>query len=181
MIRDDHPAIFAVGGNRAGVFVYTQDDISTVVLTKLVGALPSQFVDDIAGLYIPAMKKENGFCLSKNIKKLSKNLETKGYKHAIEMTEALTRELRLSFSEDEINLWGYSLISQGKTKQALDVFKLNVYLFQLSYNTYASLSEGDWHLGNYPKAIKGDQKVLELQPNNSNAKDKIKKLILLIQ
>lgn len=181
MARDEHPAISAVGGNRAGVFVYPKDDIAIVLLTNLVGALPSHFVDEIVGLYIPDMKKENGFGLPKNIKTLWQQLKTKGYNRAIETAEALAKEQGITFSEDEINLWGYSLINQEKINQAVEIFKLNTHLFPLSYNTYDSLAEGYWHLGDYSKAISGYQKVIELQPDNTYAKGQIKKLMLLMQ
>ncbi|MGB1201605.1 MAG: serine hydrolase [Cognaticolwellia aestuarii] len=177
MVRAEHPAISAVGGNRAGVFVYPKDNMSIVVLTNLMGAIPSQFVDEIAGLYIPEMKKENGFGLPKDIKTLWQQLETKGYRQAIEVAEALSAEQGIVFSENEINLWGYSLINQEKLEQALEVFKLNTYLFPQSYNTYDSLAEGYWYLGNYSKAIEGYQQVIKLKPDNDYAKGQIEKLI----
>jgi hypothetical protein len=46
MAREEHPAIAAVGGNRAGVFVYPKDNMSIVILTNLVGGIPSQLVDE---------------------------------------------------------------------------------------------------------------------------------------
>jgi CubicO group peptidase (beta-lactamase class C family) len=46
MAREEHPATAAVGGNRAGVFVYPKDNMSIIILTNLVGAIPSQFVDE---------------------------------------------------------------------------------------------------------------------------------------
>lgn len=181
MARAEHPAVSSVGGNRAGVFVYPEDNMSIVILTNLVGALPSQFVDEIAGLYIPEMKKENGFGLPKNIKALWQQLEAQGYSHAIQFAKTMMKDQRITFNENEVNLWGYSLINQGKLKKALAVFKLNVHLFPDSYNTYDSLAEGYWHLGNYAKAVNGYQKVIELQPNNHYAKGQIKKLQLLMQ
>lgn len=181
MAREEHPAIAAVGGNRAGVFVYPKDNMSIIILTNLVGAIPSQFVDEIAGLYIPAMKKENGFGLPKNIKTLWKKLGKTGYINAIPSAEMMIQEQGVIFNENEINLWGYSLINQQKLKEALAVFKLNVHLFPQSYNTYDSLAEGYWYLGDYAKAINGYKKVIELQPNNDYAQGQIKKLLLLMQ
>lgn len=180
MKRKQHPAIAAVGGNRAGVFVYPEDNMSIVVLTNLVGAIPSQFVDEIAGLYIPEMKKENGFGLPDNIKALWQQLEVKGYSQANIVAQDLITQQNITFSENEINLWGYSLINQEKLKEALEIFKLNTQLFPLSYNTYDSLAEGYWYLGNYKGAIAGYQKVLELKPNNAHAKGQIQKLKVLL-
>ena len=178
--RKEHPAISAVGGNRAGVFVYPDDNMSIVILTNLMGAVPSQFVDEIMGLYIPDVKRENGFGLPENIKALWQQLEAKGYNQAIVTAEALMAD-QITFSENEVNLWGYSLISQERHKEALEIFRLNTHLFPLSYNTYDSLAEGYWYLGDYQRAIEGYQKVLELKPDNTYAKGQIEKLRSLIK
>ena len=77
--RHEHPAVAPSGGNRAAFFVYPEDDLSIVVLTNLMGGLPSLFIDEIAGFYIPQMKAENGFGLPPAIKTLWKSLESKGY------------------------------------------------------------------------------------------------------
>ena len=167
--------------NASTMIHYPEDNLSIVVLTNLLGSLPIQFVDEIAGLYIPEMKKSNGFGLPKNIKTLWQQLEAKGYSQAIKTAEALIAEQYITFSENELNLWGYSLISQEKLKEALEVFKLNTHLFPLSYNTYDSLAEGYWHLGNYSKAIEGYQKVLELKSDNAYAKGQVEKLMLLMK
>ena len=129
MAREEHPAIAAVGGYRVGVFVYTEDNMSIVILTNLIGALPSQFVDEIAGFYIPEMKRENGFGLSKNLKKLWQVLEVQGYENAIEAAHILSQKEHIQFNETNINQWGYSLINQDKLNEALDIFKLNTHIF----------------------------------------------------
>ena len=51
--REKHPAVAPVGGGRAALFVYLKDDLSIVVLTNLMGANPDQFIDALAGFYIP--------------------------------------------------------------------------------------------------------------------------------
>ncbi|WP_172448482.1 serine hydrolase domain-containing protein [Caulobacter mirabilis] len=53
--RADHPAVTPVGGARAAVFIYPEDDLTIVVLTNLMGASPEKFVDKIASLYIPGL------------------------------------------------------------------------------------------------------------------------------
>ncbi len=56
--RADHPAVTPVGGARAAVFVYPEDELTIVVLTNLMGASPEKFVDKIAALYIPGLAAE---------------------------------------------------------------------------------------------------------------------------
>lgn len=181
MMRAEHPAIAAVGGDRAGIFVYPEDNMSIIILTNLMGALPSQFVDEIAGLYIPQMKQANGFGLPANVKVLWKTLELNGYDEAINIADTLIEKGHLKLSENELNNWGYALIGQERVRNALEIFKLNVHLFPQSANTYDSLAETYWKLGDIKQAIAGYEKTLKLQPNNENAKRQLSKLATLLQ
>ncbi|CAM4268162.1 serine hydrolase [Pseudoalteromonas ostreae] len=181
MGREEHPALAAVGGNRAGIFVYPKDNMSIVILTNLIGALPSQFVDEIAGFYIPQMKQENGFGLPKNIKRLWQVLEVQGYGNAITAAAQLSKDEQIQFTENNINLWGYSLINQDKLNEALAVFKLNTHLYPHSYNTFDSLAEAYWYLGDHQQAIANYNHVLKLQPDNTHAKKQLTKLAKINQ
>ncbi|WP_237274446.1 serine hydrolase domain-containing protein [Tenacibaculum ovolyticum] len=174
--RSKHPAIAAVGGNRAGVFVYPNDDLSVVVLTNLMGALPSKFIDEIAGYYIPDMKEKNGFGLPDFIKMLWKELELNGYKESIVIARQLQKNKKLKFDETNLNSWGYKLIESNNTKKALEIFKLNVHLFPKSGNAFDSLAEVYALLGLNTEAIKNYETALRLNPDNINAEKQIKKL-----
>jgi CubicO group peptidase (beta-lactamase class C family) len=174
--RHEHPAVAPAGGNRAAFFVYPKDDLSIVVLTNLMGGLPSHFIDEIAGFYISEMKEENGFGLPPAIKTLWQSLESRGYDKAVQIVKALQKTHQLKFEEGELNSWGYKLIEQNKKQQALEIFKLNTYLFPLSANTYDSLAETYWLLGHTHEAVEHYKKVLELKPDNKNAKEQLKKL-----
>ncbi|WP_211031508.1 serine hydrolase domain-containing protein [Pseudoalteromonas luteoviolacea] len=55
--REHHPAVSASGGNAVSMIYYPENNVSIVVLTNLVGALPIQFVDNIAALYIDDFKR----------------------------------------------------------------------------------------------------------------------------
>ena len=173
--RLEHPAVAPAGGNRAAFFVYPEDDLSIVVLTNLMGGLPSHFIDEIAGFYIPQMKAKNGFGLPPAIKVLWKALESQGYENAVQLAKELQQTQQLKFEEDELNTWGYKLIKQKK-KQALEIFKLNTYLFPLSANAHDSLAETYWLLGHKNKAVDHYKKVLGLKPDNKHAKEQLKKL-----
>ncbi|HWW38095.1 serine hydrolase domain-containing protein [Pedobacter sp.] len=59
--RDKHPAVGPVGGGRSALFVYLKDDLSIIVLTNLLQGNPDQFIDEVAGYYIPEMKEANGW------------------------------------------------------------------------------------------------------------------------
>jgi CubicO group peptidase (beta-lactamase class C family) len=73
------------------------------------------------------------------------------------------------FSESELNILGYQLLGMKRTKDAIEIFKLNVEMFPKSANPYDSLGETyladdqkDLALANYKKAV-------ELDPKNANA------------
>ena len=176
VVRDEHPALGPEGGDRAAFFVYPQDGMSIVVLTNLMGAVPSQFIDDIAGVYIPDMRKENGFGLSPAVKVLWRELEANGYDNAVDTAQSLQESRDIKFVEADINSWGYSLVAQEKLQAALNVFLLNTHLFPDSANAYDSLAETYWRLGNIDEAITGYEKVLRMQPDNDYAARQLAKL-----
>ena len=176
VVRDEHPALGPEGGDRAAFFIYPQDGMSIVVLTNLMGASPSRFIDDIAGVYIPEMRRENGFGLTPMLKILWRELEAKGYDKAIELAQSLQESRDIQFVEADINRWGYSLITQEKLRPALNVFLLNTHLFPESANTYDSLAEIHWLLGNIEAAMTGYETVIRMQPDNDYATGQLNKL-----
>lgn len=174
--RAKHPAAIAIGANRSALVVYPQDNLAIVVLTNLSGSLPSTFVDEIAGFFMEDMKAENGFGLPPSITPLWKRLEKQGYANL----EALARNLQSSdatkLDESSLNTWGYQLVAQKKRKKAVQVFTLNTQFFPESANTFDSLAEAYWLLGHSNRAIELYKKVLQLQPENNNAKNQLKKI-----
>lgn len=175
--RADHPAAAAVGGARSAVFVYPNDNLSIVVLTNLAGGSPEVFVDEIAGFYIPDMKEANGFGFSPAAKQLRAELEKSGYKGAIDALKKITKSNRdYKLSETEVNGWGYKLMRQNKLTEALEIFKLNVFLHPNSSNAFDSLGEIYAELGDNKLSVKNYEQSLKLDPQNRNAEEQIKKL-----
>ncbi|MBB1441346.1 beta-lactamase family protein, partial [Shewanella sp. SG41-4] len=155
VVREQHPAVAPSGGNRSAFFIYPEDKLSIVVLTNLMGGIPSQFIDDIASFYIPEMKKENGFGLPASIRVLFHKLEKNGYDKAIGVAESLQRKEEIKLNESDINNFGYWLVGQDKIQQALQVFILNTELFPESANAFDSVAETYWQLNNIEQAISG--------------------------
>ncbi len=175
--RNEHPAAAAVGGARSAVFVYPQDGLSIIVLTNLMGGSPEAFIDELAGFFIPDMKEANGFGLSASVKSLKIALDKVGYKQAIDEVKKLRKKNKdFSLTEKEINGWGYKLIGQKRMADALEIFKLNVYLYPTSANTFDSLGEMYAELGDTKLAIKNFEQSLKLNPENKNADQYIRKL-----
>ncbi|MEO6813603.1 MAG: serine hydrolase [Ginsengibacter sp.] len=175
--RKEHPAAAPVGGGRSAVFVYPNDNLSIIVLTNLSGGTPDAFIDELAGFYIPDMKESNGFGLSTAVKSIRTELEKSGYKNAIEaVKKTMKADAGFELTEKEVNAWGYKLINQNRMADALEIFKLNVYLYPGSANAFDSLGDIYSELGESSLAIKNYELSLKLNPQNSNASDQIKKL-----
>lgn len=175
--RPEHPAAAAVGGGRSAVFVYPEDDLSIIVLTNLSGGSPEVFIDELAGLFMPDMKESNGFGLSACVKLLRTGLEKSGYENAIEEVKKMGKtNPDFALTENEINSWGYKLINQNRMADALEIFKLNVYLYPASANSFDSLGEIYAELGDQGSAIINYEQSLKLNPQNNNAAQQLKNL-----
>ena len=85
-------------------------------------------------------------------------------------------ENKLYFEESEFNAMGYRLMGNGKIREAIEVFKLNVELHPDSANAYDSLGEAYMNSGDKKNAVKNYKKSLELNPENNNAKEMLKRL-----
>jgi putative CocE/NonD family hydrolase len=71
-----------------------------------------------------------------------------------------------NFEESELNNLGYRLLGEGKIKEAIEIFKLNVEAFPKAYNPYDSLGEAYMNNGDKELAIKNYKKSAELNPDN---------------
>jgi CubicO group peptidase (beta-lactamase class C family) len=175
--REEHPAVAPVGGGRSAVFVYLKDDLSIVVLSNLMGGNPDQFIDEIAGFYIPDMKAENGFGLSPSLKKLNAALKKTGFdKPALAMANLRKAERGFTLTENELNGWGYQLLSQKRFKEALSIFKMNAGMYPKSANAFDSLAEMLEAMGEQEAALLNYKKSLALDAGNKNAAERIKAL-----
>lgn len=61
-------------------------------------------------------------------------------------------------------------------KEAIEIFRLIVKLFPQSANAYDSLAEAYLQNGQVDKAIENYEKSVNLNPDNANAKEVLKKL-----
>lgn len=79
-------------------------------------------------------------------------------------------------NESELNILGYKLMRSGALESSIKLFKLYVSEFPNSANPYDSLAEAYFNNKEYTLSKKNYQKSLELNPDNSNAKDMLKKI-----
>ena len=71
---------------------------------------------------------------------------------------------------------GYRLLNMKKVREAIEIFKLNVEAYQQSANVYDSLGEAYMINGDKELAIRNYQRAVELNPQNTNAIEMLKKL-----
>ena len=68
--------------------------------------------------------------------------------------------------ERSLNSAGYTLMADGKLKEAIELFKMNVQLYPQSWNVYDSLGEAYANAGETALAIQNYEKSLQLNPKN---------------
>ncbi|MBI1767842.1 MAG: hypothetical protein HYR67_05685 [Bacteroidetes bacterium] len=78
--------------------------------------------------------------------------------------------------EGELNACGYVLLAQGKTQEAIAVFRINVNLFPSSANCFDSLGEAYATIGQKEKSIQAYERAQALDPKNENVKMQLMKL-----
>ena len=78
--------------------------------------------------------------------------------------------------EGKLNSLGYNMLHRQENEWAIRIFTLSVDLFPESANAYDSLGEAYMKAGEKKNALKNYKKALELNPNNDNAKQMLKKL-----
>ena len=78
--------------------------------------------------------------------------------------------------EGEFNTSGYRLLGMDRLNEAVEMFKIAVSLFPESANVYDSLGEAYLAVEDRENAIRNYRKSLELNPDNENAKEVLKRL-----
>jgi dienelactone hydrolase len=81
------------------------------------------------------------------------------------------------FPEGEANQFGYQLLQEGKTKDAIEVFRLNVDAYPTSANTYDSLSDGYLADGNTTEALRYAEKAIAVLAKDTQVPDELRAAI----
>lgn len=82
----------------------------------------------------------------------------------------------LDFGERTLNAFGYELLGAEKPDDAVAIFRLNAEQFPESGNVWDSLGEGLWAAGQREPAIEAYERSLELDPENENAREKLREI-----
>jgi tetratricopeptide (TPR) repeat protein len=104
-------------------------------------------------------------------------LGRQGFDHAGDIYMKMRKE-KSDFKLDEsaVNSWAYRLMDEDHIQEATELLKLNVQMYPESFKVYDSLGAAYRKAGQKELAIENYKKSLEKNPNNTNAKDMLKKL-----
>jgi len=86
------------------------------------------------------------------------------------------RNFEFSNIEGTLNQIGYQFLGNGRTEDAIGIFRLNTTEYPSSPNTYDSLGEALFTAERYEEALQNYRKVLELRPGDDNAVKMIEKI-----
>lgn len=109
---------------------------------------------------------------------VTKAINENGFAEGLKVYFKLKAEAadKYDFSENQLNTLAYHLMYLNMLNEALEVLELNARMFPASFNVYDSLGEIQMLLGMNEDAAESYKKSLELNPENSNAADKIREL-----
>ncbi|MFY8126812.1 MAG: hypothetical protein ACOVMM_00415 [Chitinophagaceae bacterium] len=150
------------------IFYHNNREIGRIVETPF-----ESFEKDIASIvtktpYPPKYKALNYW--SKYVKNKGKKLNDDEIKNYAIMLKPLVKH------SGELNTYGYVLMAAQKHQEALNIFKLNCALYPTVPNVFDSLGEAYYNLNDLFNAKLMYEKVLQLDPNNANAKLMLAKL-----
>lgn len=103
-------------------------------------------------------------------------LSSSSLEKAIQQFQTLKTDKAYLLNEGEMNGLGYELLAEGKMKEAVAVFNLNVEAYPNSFNVYDSRGEAYMKSGDKAAAIKDYKKSIELNPRNMGGIEKLKEL-----
>lgn len=108
---------------------------------------------------------------------LDQTIKKEGISEAINQFNKLKSDKDLySYSEGELNQLGYDLLRSDKVDEAIAIFELNVQEYPQSWNVYDSYAEALMVKGEKEGAIDNYKRSMELNPNNKQGIEQLKKL-----
>jgi CubicO group peptidase (beta-lactamase class C family) len=99
----------------------------------------------------------------------TKTVAKEGLERAFKVFDKLKNEHPDALDEAAVNQIGYTFLRAKKTKEAIEIFKLNVKDYPGSANVYDSLAEAYRDDGDIDRAIKYYTKTLEMIPKDTKA------------
>ncbi len=126
---------------------------------------------DLWGFPAPAGKKSIGALVYDTTEKEGLEAALRQYK---EMKQQQPDAFQ--FGPRQLNLVGYKLLQHGKTKEAVEFFRLNAAEYPEQSFVYDSLADGELANGDKERAIKDFKKSLEMDKDNTSAIESLRSL-----
>ncbi len=164
-----------IKGFSTDIIRFPSERVTVIVLNNNQTVIPYRVANDLSAIVFGAPYKLPVLPVSEV---LAATISQKGIAPALQQYRELkrTRPNNYDFSEPVLDRLGYDLLRSQKVKEAIEIFKLNVEMFPQAFNTYDSLAEAYMVNGDKELAIKNYEKSLELNPQNTNAVERLKKL-----
>jgi CubicO group peptidase (beta-lactamase class C family) len=167
------------GNNKSFIAAFEKQTDGIVVLTNSANGLfiLKEILSDGLGGKYPALAWINTGRFDSPARTLIKAVLDEGAEKAIaDYRKKRDESAENRLGESQMNSLGYDLLRIKKYNEAIAVFRLNAEDFPQSANVWDSLAEGYELSGDRESAVKYYKKVLEIDPNNKNALEKIKQL-----
>ncbi|UMQ42467.1 beta-lactamase family protein [Chryseobacterium sp. Y16C] len=172
---NDIPSYGFSGGNVSAYRFFPQNNMAIIMLSNGYNFFPAQYhmVNHIAAIMDKNLTDSYSlaeesiiaeFAKKNNIQNAEKNYFT-----------IKSKNPKLDF-ENTLNNLGYILMGNSRMDEAIKVFKLNVVEHPQSGSAFDSLGEGYFSAKNYDLSLENYKKSLELDPQNTNAKNMIEKI-----
>jgi len=174
---------------------YTRDEVALAhswTARYVQRFLDGYLKDDAAGLAFvnntPAANKVPGHMLSTDIRRNGGNqaptrenfvarLAADGFDKAIPLYDGLAgQEGAFKLTPDDVYFWGAGLARAGKTREAMEIFRLGTHLQPREAAMFDGLAEMQARLGQRDEALRNYRHVLELDPAHRDALRMVKEL-----
>ncbi len=168
------------GNSKAYVVAFEKQKLGVAIFTNGANGLSiiPEIVNDAIGGKQPALAWLNYEPYNSPAKKLLKNILAKGVDEALREYREWRKGRAGSeaLNERQLNRLGYDLVAVHRVKDAIAVFKLNGEDHPQSFNVYDSLGEAYMLNGDKELAIENYQRSIELNPDNIDGVEMLKKL-----
>ena len=167
---DTKAFVLAVPKQKTGLVMFANSANGLSIINELVGSVMGNDHPALAWLHEERYNSQPRLMLKAILKSDAETVLTDYRGHRAQA------ENKLSLTENEMNRLGYQLLRLKRIKDAIAVFTQNTFDFPQAFNTWDSLAEGYMIDGDKESAIRYYKKSLELNPDNTNAAQKLKEL-----
>ncbi|PZU11117.1 MAG: serine hydrolase, partial [Chryseobacterium sp.] len=172
---NDIPSYGFSGGNVSAYRFFPQNNMAIIMLSNGYNFFPAQYhmVNHIAAIMDKNLTDSYSLAEESIIAEFAKknNIQNAEKKYFT----VKSKNPKLDF-ENTLNNLGYILMRNSRMDEAIKVFKLNVVEHPQSGSAFDSLGEGYFSAKNYDLSLENYKKSLELDPQNTNAKNMIEKI-----